>query len=100
MTDGEIATAGDRIRSDVECACGDVAYEMEISDCPSCGDPHGAAADDLFNDEGFLGDIIGDRIYDASNDNTDRIKIAKHMQKYAHTALNNVLVKLINRLSK
>jgi len=43
-------------------------------------DMTGALADDIFNDKGFLSDMIGDQVFDAGKDKIERLSIVSELK--------------------
>ena len=64
-----------------------------------CGDPENA--EDAFNNEAVLGDLLGDRLYDfgvangAAARDDELIKLIQIAEGSRHTALANVLWRLV-----
>lgn len=54
----------------------------------------GAYADQVYNEEGFLEDMIGDKVYESANDEEGRLKLIGELRTVAnHSAWINVLDK-------
>ncbi len=111
-----ISQKAEEIRSWIEDAVGDVAYQMDPEDMGCYGKRYEKMAktvsrdwiaDELFNDPNVLQDLCGDRIFDAATSicNTGKdpanslhfIAIAEKMKEYSHTALVKALDILIER---
>jgi len=93
MTKEEAGRKAREIINAVETACGEVAMEAVEGtnfgefDIPDCGDPSGALADNLYNDTGFLEDMIGDRVYDAANSSEERGQVLDALEERGHSGI-------------
>jgi len=114
MEQNAIDEAAREIKSWLENAVGDMAFDMSADDVYMC---YGAKyrtkikaarrrgtvdltdflADEFYNDPDIISDMIGDRIYESAKNDEDRCKIARSISEFAHPALVKACKEFIER---
>ena len=81
--------------------CQDEEWEEKIRDAKFRGvtDLSGWLADEMYDDDDTVMDMVGDRLYDSAKQDADRIKVALALKEMGHDAIKKACDDFIERRS-